>query len=94
MKIVFLPRARDDLGWFRRYYEQVFPDGAVRARAQFAKTMRTIQDYPLSGRPGEEDTREIVVGRTPFIFVYVLREDRLEIIRIWDQRAERSADWP
>ena len=76
MTIVFLPRARADLGWFRRYYEQVFPDGALKARTQVAKTMRTLRQHPLSGRPGEEDTREIVVGRTPFLFVYVVRDDR------------------
>ncbi|MBO0903924.1 type II toxin-antitoxin system RelE/ParE family toxin [Jiella sonneratiae] len=94
MKIVFLPRARADLGWFRRYYEEIFPDGAVRARLQFGRTMQTLREHPLAGRQGEEGTREIVLGRTPFIFVYVVREDRIEIIRVFDQRAERSGEWP
>lgn len=93
MNIVFLPRARADLGWFRRYYEQIFPDGAPKARDQFQKTLQTLRDYPLAGREGEENTREIVLGRTPFILIYVVREDRIEIIRVWDQRAERSSEW-
>ncbi|MEX6507363.1 type II toxin-antitoxin system RelE/ParE family toxin [Jiella sp. M17.18] len=94
MNIVFLPRTRADLAWFRRYYEQVFPDGAVKAREAFERTIRTLRQHPFTGRPGDDDTREIVVGRTPFLFVYVVRRDRIEIIRVWDQRAERSPDWP
>ncbi|WAP70334.1 type II toxin-antitoxin system RelE/ParE family toxin [Jiella pelagia] len=94
MNIVFLPRARADLGWFRRYYEQIFPDGALKARDQFQKTLQTLRDHPLAGRKGEENTREFVLGRTPFILIYVVREDRIEIIRVWDQRAERSSEWP
>lgn len=94
MNIVFLPRARADLDWFRQYYERIFPDGAARAREQFAKTIEMLREHPLAGRQGEENTREIVLGRTPFLFVYVVREDRIEIIRVWDQRAGRSEDWP
>ncbi len=94
MDIVFLPRALADLVWFRRYYEQIFPDGAPKARLQFEKTLQTLKDQPRAGRQGEEDTREIVLGRTPFMFVYVLRNDRIEILRVWDQRAGRPGDWP
>ncbi|NDW03969.1 type II toxin-antitoxin system RelE/ParE family toxin [Jiella pacifica] len=71
-----------------------FPDGALKARVQFEKTLQTLRDHPLAGRQGEESTREILVGRTPFMFVYVVRNDRVEIIRVWDQRAGRSEDWP
>ncbi|MCE7029028.1 type II toxin-antitoxin system RelE/ParE family toxin [Jiella avicenniae] len=94
MDVVFLPRALADLGWFRRYYEQIFPDGALKARLQFEKTHQTLRDHPFAGRQAEENTREIVLGRTPFMFVYVVRNDRVEIIRVWDQRAGRSEDWP
>lgn len=94
MKVVFLPRAVADLGWFRQYYESVLPEGAGKARGQLTKTLETLRRHSLAGRTGEEDTREIVIGRTPFVIVYRLSESRIEILRVWDQRAERAEDWP
>ncbi|KKN80947.1 hypothetical protein LCGC14_0325030 [marine sediment metagenome] len=42
MKIVFLPAAVDDLEWFRRYYQQVFPDGAQKATVQYQKAIHLL----------------------------------------------------
>lgn len=39
--------------------------------------------HPEMGRPGRIDgTRELVVSKTPYIIVYRLRANRIEIIRL------------
>ncbi|WP_408015651.1 type II toxin-antitoxin system RelE/ParE family toxin [Rhizobium alarense] len=87
MRIVYLPSTRADLLWFRRYYEHVFPEGLTRARNRFRAIERLLRDNPNAGRPsGVADIRELPVSKTPFLVIYRVREDRIEILRLWDAR--------
>ena len=92
MKLVFLPSTRADLQWMRRYHAEVFPDGAKRAAGQYARASGVLRDNPLAGRPVEDMTgiREFPIPRTPFSFIYRVADDRIEVLRIWDQRGDRS----
>ena len=92
MKLVFLPSSRSDLQWMRRYYAEVFPDGAKRAAGQYARASGVLRFNPLAGRPVEDmgGIRELTIPRTPFSFIYRVAEDRIEVLRIWDQRGDRS----
>lgn len=96
MKIVYLPRTREDAQWLRRYYGAVFPAGAASARAHLRAAERLVTENPFIGRPtGVQDARELPIGRTPFSLIYRVSADRLEVLRIWDGRADRAAlDWP
>ena len=47
MEIVYLESARDDLLWFRRYYQQVFPAASERAKKQFKIVEIILKDNPL-----------------------------------------------
>lgn len=88
MKIVYLPQTRDDLRWMKDYYSNVFPEGARHARVRFQKAEKILKDNPHFGRPGAlSGTRELVIAKTPFLILYRLRADRIEILRIWDARA-------
>jgi len=50
-----------------------------------------LLDFPESGRPGRlVDTRELVVGKTPYILPYRLRGDMIEILRVLHGRQR----WP
>ena len=76
----------------RTYYAHIFPDGAKRAADQYRRTCSIISENPLVGHPVEEieGVREFSIPRTPFSFIYRIVEDRIEVLRVWDQRGARS----
>jgi len=42
-----------------------------------------LADYPKLGRPGRvKGTRELVVNRTPFIIVYRIKSEIVQILRV------------
>jgi len=89
MRLVFLASTGPDLAWFRTYYCTVFTEGAAAAHRHFAKAIDNLADSPYIGRSiGLEDIRKLSVPKTPFAVFYQVVEDRIEIIRIWDQRAD------
>lgn len=92
MKLVFLPSTRSDLLWMRVYYSRIFPEGARRAADQYRRVSSILRDNPLVGRPVEEleGVREFSIPRTPFSFIYRVVDDRIEVLRVWDQRGDRS----
>lgn len=90
MKIVYLKSARDDLVWMRRYYESVFPDGQQKAQKQFYLVQMTLMENPFIGHETHKKSiREFPISKTPFSFIYRVCHDRLEILRIWDERRSR-----
>jgi toxin ParE1/3/4 len=91
MKIVYLPSARDDLVWMRTYYTRVFPEGSARAGAHFRSAQHMLAANPEIGRTTDVATvRELQVARTPFSIIYRINRGRIEVLRVWDGRAERS----
>ena len=92
MKLVFLPATRADLAWMRTYYTRTFPDGARRAAEAYLGACDLVRDHPAIGRPveGLAGVRELLIPRTQFSFLYRVTEDRIEVLRVWDQRGDRS----
>ena len=92
MEVVFLPSTRADLVWMRTYYGRIFVDGARRAASQYRRACQLIGDNPSIGRPveGMAGVREFSIPRTPFSFIYRVKDERVEILRVWDQRGDRS----
>jgi addiction module RelE/StbE family toxin len=42
-----------------------------------------LLSYPLSGKPGRSaETREIVVKKIPYVIIYKINADRIEILRV------------
>ena len=92
MKLVFLPSTRPDLLWMRTYYTSVFPTGAKRAAEHYRLACSVIRENSLIGHPVEDmpGIREFAIQRTPFSVIYRVIDDRIEVLRIWDQRGDRS----
>ncbi len=91
MRILYLASARDDLAWLRHYYREVFPDDAARALRHLMAAEGLLRTNPLVGRrTGIGDSRELHIARTPFSLIYRVREDRIEILRVWDGRRDRA----
>lgn len=90
MKIVYLPSCRDDLLWMRKYYEQVFPDGQAKAKAQFQNIKNTLLKNPYIGHLTDIDSvREMVIPKVPFSFIYRIKGEQIQVLRIWDERQGR-----
>ena len=45
--------------------------------------VESLEQFSRRGRPGRrENTRELVVARTPYIVIYHIEDDVIEILRI------------
>jgi toxin ParE1/3/4 len=69
---------------------------AIRLDEEIERQVDLFADHPLMGREGGGNgTRELVVGRSPFIAVYRIKGKRIEILRIlhgaqrWPQIAKK-----
>ena len=85
MKLVYLPTAFADVVWMRRYYRNIFPQGAKKAREHLYAVERLIIENQHAGRRVREG-REFPIVRTPFLMVYRVRGDTIEVVRVWDAR--------
>jgi hypothetical protein len=94
VKLLLSRSATRDLVWFRHYYESVFPAGERAAKDSFDNAKAILRRHPFVGHPLEQvGVRELVVPRTPFSIIYTCTSDRIDFIRIFDQRAERPKRW-
>lgn len=92
MRVVFLSSATPDLRWFTRYYRSVFPEGGSSARKHMANAVALLSANPAAGRLiPETDRREPVIPRTPFVLIYRIGASEIEILRVWDARANPIA---
>jgi toxin ParE1/3/4 len=56
------------------------------------ETIRALKDTPYRGRPGrEEGTREILFPPMPYVAVYRVREQSIEVLRLYHITAQRRA---
>lgn len=92
MRVEYLASAIRDMVWVRHYYTAVLPAGAAKARTAIRATEDLIASNPFIGHPSDmvPEAREFPVRRTPFSFIYRVFEDRIEVLRIWDNRQDRS----
>jgi len=59
------------------------PAAVLRFTARVQADARRLKDWPYMGRVGRKDgTRELVVSRTPYLIIYTLHEDTVEITRV------------
>ena len=56
---------------------------AIRLDEEIDRQVDLLAEHPLMGREGRvKGTRELVIGRSPFIGVYRIKGKRIEILRI------------
>lgn len=93
MEIVYLASARDDLVWMCRYYVEVFPEDASKAGKPFRAAETVLRLNPEIGHLTEWDrVREFSIPNIPFSVIYRIKEGRIEVLRIWDERRSRNQD--
>ena len=83
MKILWARIALRHLSEAREYLELENPEAAIRQIDLIERTVQRISLFPMMGRTGmRAGTREFPVPGTPYILVYRVGEDRLEILAV------------
>ncbi len=81
MKLVYTPRAVEDLTEIAAYLVPRSPAGAVRVRTAILATLRIVVDLPRAGRlQTVGGVRKIGVRRYPYAVYYRVDEDAGEIV--------------
>jgi toxin ParE1/3/4 len=91
MRIRWLRTALRNLDQHADYIAKDDPIAARNAVQRIRAAVDQLADYPNMGRSGRVPlTRELIVGGTPWIIVYRVRADMVEIIRV----LHGAQSWP
>jgi len=91
MRIVWTKPALRDLLAVRAYIALENPAAGDRQIDLVMKAAGNLMQFPNMGLPGRrKGTRELVVGRTPFLLPYRVNGDRIDILRVLHGRQR----WP
>jgi toxin ParE1/3/4 len=83
MKIRWMPLAEQDLEAAYEYVRQDNPRAASRLVARIFRAVEMLGKYPSAGHPGRVTaTRELTISPTPYIVVYRLSGDEIQILAI------------
>jgi len=83
VKLRWLRSGRDSLRRHVEFLAADNPSAASRVRRQIRTTVLRLCEFPQSGRAGHvSGTRELVVSRLPYVVVYRVTRDAVEIIRV------------
>jgi toxin ParE1/3/4 len=89
--IVWLRRAITDRDAQLDYIAQDNPRAAIEQGDRIAHQVRQLGQHPELGRKGrKQGTRELVISRTPFIVIYRIKADRIELLRL----LHGAQQWP
>lgn len=89
--LVWLKRAIHDRDAQIDFIAQDNPLAAVSQGDHIDEQVDMLLQHPQMGRPGrKQGTRELVISRTPFIVVYRINGNRIELLRL----LHGSQKWP
>jgi addiction module RelE/StbE family toxin len=84
MRLRWTPAAADDLEAIANYLAKHFPSFMENTIRKIYDTIATLRSMPHRGRIGrEEGTRELVIAGLPYIVVYRIRDDSVEVLHIY-----------
>ncbi len=85
MIILWSPEAIDDLASLRAYIAEEDPAAARRVVLHVIHSIeQLLAGQPRMGRAGRvPGTRELVVPRTPYVIPYRIRNNRLQVLRVY-----------
>lgn len=84
MKVFLAPRARADLRAIHDYIAADNPPAAKRTLARIRRAVESLATFPELGRAWEGGpTRALSIAGIPYRIHYRVREDELEILRVF-----------
>jgi toxin ParE1/3/4 len=92
MNVLWSPQAIEDLISVRAFLEAESPAAAPRVVGRILDAVENLlADNPQMGRPGRvSGTRELIVSQTPYIVPYRVREETIQILRVYHS----ARRWP
>lgn len=91
MNIIWKAPALFDLVDIREFIDKNNPSAAKRVALSIIESANKLAINPFIGRIGTlDETRELVVTRLPYILVYQIEQDQIEILRV----VHTSKLWP
>ena len=91
MILVWLPTSIADRDALIDYIAQANPRAAIEQDNQIEKQADQLVQHPEMGRAGrKQGTRELVISRTPFIVIYRIKGERIELLRV----LHGAQQWP
>jgi toxin ParE1/3/4 len=91
LEIVWSPLARARLQEIRAYVALDKPDAAEKLATRIVAVVENLRNHPHMGRVGtEEGIRELVIGGTPYIVLYRVRDPQVIISTIWHGAQRRA----
>src|SRR5437016_442328 len=84
MRIRWTPAAAADLEHIGNYLEARHPQYRQPTMRKLYEAIRSLREWPYRGRVGREDgTRELLFPPLPYIAVYRVEEQSIEVLRIY-----------
>ncbi len=91
LEIVWSPLALARLREIRAFIARDDPDAAERLTTRLVSVVQALTEYPFLGRPGADpQTRELIVGGTPYIILYQVKGKRVLIRTVWHAAQKRE----
>ena len=91
MEVRWSPEAADDLEQITRYIQADDSKIATKVAAAIIDAVGALSTFANRGRIGRiEGTRELVITSLPWIAVYRVRDNAVEIVRIY----HGAQNWP
>ena len=91
MRVRWLRNALANLDAEAEYISQDEPSSAARMVAAVHRSVQNLARIPALGRPGRVvGTRELVVPGTPYVVPYRVRDNAVEVLRVF----HGARKWP
>ena len=83
MQVKLLRRALRNLEQAHSYILQDNPTAAQELIVKTQNAANQLEKYPFMGKSGRvEGTRELIISNSPYILIYRVKEESVEILRI------------
>ena len=90
MRVRWTPAAAADLQSISDYLEAHHPRYHGPTMRKLYGAIRELKQWPGLGRPGRvPDTRELLFPPMPYVVVYRVREQRIEVLRVYHAAQDR-----
>ena len=91
MRVIISNTAKGEIARQIAYIQSRNPDAARKQRALISHAVVCLRETPKLGKSGRvAGTRELVIADTPFLLIYTLGNNRLEILHLKHGRQQ----WP
>jgi toxin ParE1/3/4 len=89
MRIRWTPAAAADLQQINDYLKQHHLHYRQPIMRKLYNTIRSLKNWPGLGRRTEEGTREILFPPLPYVAVYRVKEQTIEVLRVYHGAQDR-----